>query len=126
MAENGKEERADARLLTALAAGATVRDAARRAGVSERTAHRRLADPAFRQRVTEARAEMVERALGQLADGASEAVGTLRKLLKAKADPVKLSAARTILEVGNKLRESVELQQRIAALEQRLKGKESA
>jgi hypothetical protein len=126
MAENGKEARADALLLTALAAGATVRDAARRAGVSERTAHRRLADPAFRQRVTEARAGMVERALGQLADGSSEAVGTLRKLLKAKADPVKLSAARTILEMGNKLRESVELTQGIAALEQRLKGKESA
>jgi hypothetical protein len=125
MAENGKEARADALLLTALAAGATIRGAARRAGVSERTAHRRLADPAFRQRVTEARAEMVERALGQLADGSSEAVGTLRKLLKAKADFVKLSAARTILEMGNKLRESVELQQRIAALEERLKGKET-
>jgi hypothetical protein len=126
MADNGKEARGDAALLTALAAGATVRDAARRARLSERTAHRRLADPAFRQRVTAARAGMVERALGQLAEGSTEAVGTLRKLLKAKADTVKLGAARTILEVGNKLRESVELQQRIAALEQRLEERESA
>jgi hypothetical protein len=126
MAGNGKEARGDAALLTALAAGATVRDAARRAGVSERTAHRRLADPDFRRRLTEARAGMVERALGQLAEGSTEAVATLRKLLKAKGDTVKLGAARTILEVGNKLRESVELQQRIAALEQRLEERESA
>jgi hypothetical protein len=38
----------DLELLIALAKGSTHRDAARFAGVSERTAHRRLAEPSFR------------------------------------------------------------------------------
>jgi len=105
-------------LLVGLAAGQTVRDAAQSAGISERTAGRRTANPDFRRRLTELRAEMVGRALGKLADAAADAVEMLRKLLKAKADSVKLGAARSILELGNKLRESVESEQRLAALEQ--------
>jgi hypothetical protein len=38
-------------------------------------------------------------------------------LLRAKSRSVRLGAARAILELGTKLRESVELEQRIAALE---------
>ena len=44
MAENGRQK-GNGPLLAALAAGATVRQAAEQAGVSERTAYRRLADP---------------------------------------------------------------------------------
>jgi hypothetical protein len=121
MAETGRRK-GDGTLLLALAAGQTVRDAARTAGIGERTATRRLADPEFRRRVAELRAEMVSRALGQMADGMADAAGTLRNLLKAKADTVKLGAARALLELGVKLRESVELEQRLADLEQRLAG----
>jgi HEAT repeat protein len=120
MAENGRAKRGDEALLLALAGGATVRDAARSAGIGERTATRRLADPGFRRRVAENRADMVARALGKLADGATEAVDTLRKLLGAEADTVKLGAARSILELGTKLREAVELEERLAELERRI------
>ena len=123
MAENGRAKRHDA-LALALAAGRTVRDACRKAGASERTAYRRLADPGFRCRVAELRAEMVGRALGCMADGMAAAAKTLRKLLKADADTVKLGAARSILELGNKLREAVELEQRLAALEARANARE--
>jgi hypothetical protein len=41
----------DELLLSALAAGSTVEEAARTAGVSTRTAYRRLADPAFARRL---------------------------------------------------------------------------
>lgn len=87
--------------------------------MSERTAHRRLEDAGFRQQVTEARARLVENALGQLADASTEATATLRALLNADGEGVRLGAARSILEIGAKLRESVEYEQRLAALEQR-------
>jgi hypothetical protein len=119
MAEKGRRKGDDA-LLTALASGQTVRDAARSAGIGERTAFRRVADPDFRRRVAELRAEMIGRALGQLADGMTEAAGTLRKLLAADGESVRLGAARSILELGNKLREAVELERRMADLEQRM------
>src|SRR6266540_2460033 len=104
----------DSALVAALAAGRTVRDAAKTAGVSEATAYRRVQEPAFRQAVTEARAKLIETAVGQLAEAATSAVATLRVLLEADAETVRLGAARAILELGAKLRESVELEQRIA------------
>ncbi len=124
MAENGRR-RGDDALLLALAGGMTVRDAARTAGVGERTATRRLADLDFRRRVSEVRAEMVERALGKMADGMAEAADTLRNLLRAEGESVRLGAARSILELGNKLREAVELEARLAEVERRLLGEGS-
>src|SRR5262245_12875208 len=121
MAENGRRK-GDAALVLALAGGHTVRDAARLAGVGERTATRRVADGAFRRRVADLRAEMVARAAGQLADGMAEAAATLRSLLQAESEPVRLAAARAILEIGNRLREAVELEARLQAVEARLNG----
>jgi hypothetical protein len=119
MARNGNRK-GEAALLTALAAGSTITDAAEEAGISERTAHRRLADPEFRRGVQAARAEMIQRALGKLAGNAADAVDTLGALLSARSESAQLGAARIILELGNKLRESVELEQRLADLERRL------
>ena len=119
MAENGRLK-GDDTLLLAMAEGRTVREAASVAGVGERTATRRLADPAFRRRVAEARAEMVARALGKMADGMAEAADTLRQLLRAKGESVRLGAARSILELGNKLRESAEIEARLQAVERQI------
>jgi transposase-like protein len=104
----------------ALAAGATIPDAAGRAGCGARTIKRWLAThPAFRRRVGELRGEMIGRALGKLADGMVDAAGVLRELLAAQSDQVRLGACRALLELGTKLRESVELEARLAALEAR-------
>jgi HEAT repeat protein len=62
---------------------------------------------------------MLAQALGRIADGMSEAATTLRKLLKAKSESVRLSACRALLELGVKLRESVELEERFVELERR-------
>ena len=113
----GDRRNADSALLAVLAGGATVQVAAQRAHVSERTVYRRLSDPAFRQRVTETRAEMVSRAVGQLADAGAEAATTLRALLGAESESVRLGACRAILELGVKLRESEDLERRVAELE---------
>jgi hypothetical protein len=113
-------KRADSVLVTALAGGATVADAAKRAQVGERTVYRRLADAEFQREVTQARSAMVAQSSGRLAALSLAAATTLGLLLKADSETVRCTAARAILELGNKQRESDEFEQRIAALEERL------
>jgi hypothetical protein len=116
---------ADEALALALASGQTLRDAAPAAGVSERTAGRRWVDPAFRRRVSELRGEMVQRSLGRMADGMSEAADVLRKLLAAESETVRLGAARSMLELGVKLRESVTFAEEMAELRAAVEAIES-
>jgi hypothetical protein len=124
-APNGTENR----LLTpkqeaaavSLASGATIEVAARESGAGVRTVKTWLsALPAFGRRVQELRAEMTSRALGRLVDSMASAADTLGFLCrKGKSEMIRLGAARAVLELGNKLRETVELEQRIIALENR-------
>ncbi len=104
-------------IVLALASGLTQVQAAERAGVSERTVRTRLADPAFKQRVTEARADMVERTMAALTASSVAATQTLHQLLDAESENVRLGAARSLIELAAKLRESYDLEARIAALE---------
>ena len=122
MAHRGRRN-ADEALALAVASGQTLRDAAAAAGIGERTATRRWADPAFRRRVGELRGDMVSNAVGRMADGMADAAGKLRELLTADSESVQLGAARSLLELGVKLRESVELEERVAELEQSIKRK---
>lgn len=107
-------------LLTALAGGATVADAAQRAQVGERTVYRRLASVEFQREVTQTRSVMVAQSSGRLAVLALAAATTLGLLLKADSESVRCTAARAILELGTRVRETDEFEQRIAALEERL------
>ena len=113
-------KKAEDKLLLTLACGASVDSAARECGVSPRTVYRRLELPAFRRQVTEARSELLARAVGTLADASTAAASKLKDLLEAESETVRLGACRAILELGTKLRESEELAGRIAALEERI------
>ena len=113
----GDRRSADDVLVAALAAGSTKQEAARLAGVGERTVYRRLDDPQFRRRIEQARAELVGQTVGRLTDASTAAVATLRALLEAENESVRLGACRTILELGRNLRESEELERRLAVLE---------
>jgi len=114
----GDRRNGDAALIAALASGATVQDAAATAGVGVATAHRRLAEPAFRAQVDEARRAAIDLAVARLSDSASFTATTLRELAgSAESETVRLGACRTILELGLKWREHSELEDRIAALE---------
>ena len=117
MAGSGRKNGEPA-LIAALAGGATVQEAARAAGVSERTVYRRLEHDTFRRQLAEARAELMARAAGALARVSTAAAATLAGLLTAASESVRLGAARSILELAVKLRESEELERRIAALEE--------
>ncbi|HWB10273.1 MAG TPA: hypothetical protein VG826_13665, partial [Pirellulales bacterium] len=107
----------DDELILALAAGATAREAAEQAGVEERTAHRRLTDADFRRAVSEARDRLFDAARGRLASLASRAVGTLQRLMESDKPSEALGAAKAVLEMGPRLREATEVEQRISRLE---------
>src|SRR5205809_7974769 len=109
--------RSDELLLGALAAGRPVEHAAQIAGVSVRTAYRRLADPVFARRLAQARDELISSALGELVDCASEAVSTLRALLNDSEARVRLGAGKALLDQLLRIRETLTLSERLAALE---------
>lgn len=117
MAGNGRRKGEDA-FLVALAAGATVRDAATKAQISERQAYRRVQEPGFRRQVSKLRAELIDSAAGKLADGASEAAGCLRSLLLTEAPSVRLGAARALLEMAFRSRELLEYEERLQKVEE--------
>ena len=105
-------------LLLALACGASVDAAASQAGLSPRTVYRRLATPGFRSQLSGLRADLVQRATGMLSAATLEAVKTLMSLQEVSTPAaVRLGAARTIIELGLKMREEAELSERLAALE---------
>jgi hypothetical protein len=85
-------------LIAALAAGGSVPAAAAHAGCSLRTAYRRLEDPAFRQAVEAARADLVQQTVGRLSALGVLAAEGLQDLLKSPLPGVKLGAVRTALE----------------------------
>ena len=111
-------------MLQALACGASVEHAARKAGVGQRTVYRRLADAEFVRKLQDLRTEMVQRTAGMLS-GAG--LGSVKVLVDLQADVsvpagVRRRSARDVLEMGLKFREATELEQRLAAVEARLAG----
>ena len=117
MPQRGRRN-ADHLFLNALACGATIENAAASAGIGQTTAYRRLKEPEFQEQLRKTKAEMVGRTAAMLTAAAREAVRTLVTLMKDSSPaPSRLGAARTILELGVRLRESAELEERIAVLE---------
>jgi hypothetical protein len=113
----GSKKTVDAALVVHLAAGVSPAGAAKLAGVSEATTYRRLANPTFRQRVEEARAELWKRAMAVLSKSAVEGAIVLRRLLRSDDSKIRLQAAKIVLEQGIKVRDMVDIAQRVADLE---------
>ena len=121
----GVRANAQAVAVAGLAAGLTMTEVARQAGVSDRTIRRWLKRDAFRRRVEDARTELITGTVGKLADSAGEAVATLRQLLREGNPPAtRLGAARVILEMASRYRESEELERRLTVLEEAVAAKE--
>lgn len=121
----GARTNARAVAVAALAAGLPQGEVARRAGVSDRTLRRWLKQDAFRRQVEDARAGLISSTVGRLADATTDAVATLVALLGTGNPPAaRLGAARAILEMANRYRESEELEKRLAALEEAVAARE--
>jgi hypothetical protein len=118
--KRGKEA-ADERILIALSCGATAAAAAREAGVGTRTVERRLADPAFRARLHQLRTETLERTGGALIAAGLRAVQTLLSLQDvSQPAPVRLGAAKALVELGLKTFQLIEIGQRMTEMNARV------
>ena len=76
-----------------------------------------LRDPEIKAQVEELRHEALGAASGKLAGATTEAAEALVGLLSSKSEMVRLSAAKAILESAVRMRELVELESRLEALE---------
>ena len=113
-----RRRRGDKALQLALASGATVTQAAANAKLSERTAYRRLEDPAFHRGIEDLRADMVQRAAALLIAATLLAAKTLVDLQNsATPASVRRRAARDILELSDRLRLNVVIAKRLVELE---------
>ncbi len=114
------QKQAEQTVLVALACGATVENAAHKAGLHERTVYRWLARPAFKERLRQVTADLVKRTTGLLTGAALGSVKVLVDLQQDVAAPaaVRRRAARDVLELGMRFRESTDQEERISALEQ--------
>ena len=113
----------DEALAAALARGLSTKAAAAEAGVSQRTAFRRLEDVGFTARVEELRANLVELAVRRLSDHMQRAADRLSDLLESSNDTVALGAARSILDLGLKSHEQRSLETRVEALERQKRNR---
>jgi hypothetical protein len=115
------------RLLTALAAGYTIGSAATQANMSERTAHRRIREPGFRQRLDELRANTLSVAADRLAALAIGASITLGEIMTDVDVPpaVRVAAAREILRATPSLWEAASIEQRLGELEAVVEAQQS-
>ena len=100
-----------------LAAGHSVAESARIAGVASRTIRRRLAQPDYRAVVSDLRTRILDQAVGMLVHASTQAVVTLIDLLTARSEHVRLGASRSILEYSQSMSENLETRERLANLE---------
>jgi hypothetical protein len=120
VAGDGRKQ-GDAALVAGLAAGLSVAKAAEKAGLSARTARRRLQDDAFKARVERARARILDRVVAKLTALGAVAVKTLGDLMEAGAgENVRLGAARATLEHMFRGFDEVGLLKQIEALRKQL------
>jgi hypothetical protein len=109
-------------LAAAVAAGKLLAEAARDAGVSERTVRRRLTEPDFRARVAEIRAGMIDVAAGRMSDMLAEAADALRQLLQSRSEGTRLTAIGKAFELALRLHDVQQVEERLRQLEEQVGG----
>jgi hypothetical protein len=96
----------------------TARDAARVAGVSEKTLYAWLGDDTFRAALRCAEGELLDSAVRRLANGQGAALDAIETLIaKAKHESTKLSACVQWLNLFMKYRDMKDIDERLTALE---------
>jgi hypothetical protein len=113
-----KKEQAIAALLSQPSIGG----AAKKVGISEKTLFRWLQLDEFQRAYKNARKQVVQHAIAQIQSVMSEAVQTLLKVMSDDTTPAssKVSAARALLDIGFKVVEIEDLENRIEKIEKNL------
>jgi hypothetical protein len=99
-----------------VASGLSLKKAAKKAGVGERTGQRRMADPEFRSRVDGLRRVIIGEAVGKLSVSMAAAAAKLAKLVKSGDERIALAAAKEVVALGLKARRDEDLEWQIADL----------
>jgi hypothetical protein len=114
-----KLSRNQERAIAAFLQHPTIPDAAKAVGVGESTLYRWLQNSAFQAKYADARREVTRHAIAQVQAGMSEAVRTLQHVMNDKKAPAsaRVSAARTMLDIGIKAVEIEDLEKRVGEIE---------
>jgi hypothetical protein len=105
--------------IAALLSERTAKDAAKRAGIGERTLYNWLAEPAFRAALRSAEKDILDVVTRRLSAGQSLALDTLETLIqKAKHESTRLTAAVSWLTMFMKYHELNDIDERLTALEE--------
>lgn len=127
IAENGKNRKWESAIASLLSCP-TIAEAAKTAGVSEPTLLRWLKDEEFSAEYRTARRQTVEVAIGLLQKASGAAVTTLVSIMQDEEKPgsVRVSAARSVLDMAFKGIELQDMEVRLAALEAALAEQDGA
>jgi hypothetical protein len=119
MAGNGTLSQNQKKVIAALLTEATIRDAAKKAGLGERTVHRYLADEAFKAELRRQQDRTIAAATAALSGLAGTAIATLKAVLEdaSASHATKVRAALGVLEQRRKAAELDSLTARVEALE---------
>ena len=101
----------------------TLMAASKQVGIAEVTLWRWLQQSDFEEAYRRARQAAVDQAISQLQQASGEAVETLRAVQTDPGAPPssRVTAAKAVLEMALKIRESEEMESRLAALEETIK-----
>ena len=108
------------RLFEALMSGATVTMAAHMAGISRRTAYRRLEDTVFRNRLDQARVAVRQNIVQRLIDACGAAVDCLWELLEDEDPMIRMHASKTLLNTLARIDRPTERPREIRSRETRM------
>jgi lambda repressor-like predicted transcriptional regulator len=111
--------------IAALLATQTVREAAKHAGVAEKTLYQWLAQPAFKRALQDAQTALLDEVLRRLSAGAGLAVDTLRQLTQSgEHESTRLRAAIAWMELVVKYKDVLDFEARLEALESAVFGRQ--
>lgn len=104
----------------------TIPEAAKSAGVKERTAYHWSVEPEVLKARRDVSRQAIESAMERLSSLMNFAVGVVRNLAEfGKQEGTRLAAARTLLESAPKVAEFIDVSQRLADLERRLAARDA-
>jgi len=108
--------------ISALLTEPTIPEAAKKAGVHERTLYRWLQDEEFKNEYNKAKRQLVDQALNYMQAITGTAIRKLNEIIEADDTPpnVKVSAIKTLLDNVVKIREVEELEKEIEEIRQQL------
>ena len=94
----------DSELIRLLAQGLSQIKAAEQLGISDRTIRRRINDPEFRRRLSEARREIQAESWSTMMGLQEKAGQVLESMLESPDEKVRLAAAKYVFDMGSRIR----------------------